>query len=59
MRKDIVIAVAALAVIVIGYLAWRGTDDGTPLDTNAPQVTAPQNAPTTKPPAAAPEKAQP
>ena len=59
MRMEFIIAVAVIAAGVIVYLTWRVTDEGTTLNTNASQVTAPENAPTTHPPAAAPENTQP
>jgi len=59
MRKDILIAVAVIAAGLIVYLTWRHPGDDTILNTNAPQVTAPENAPTTNSPAATPENAQP
>ena len=59
MRMEFMIAVAVIVAGGLVYLTWRVTDDGTTLNTNAPQVTAPENAPTTHPPAAAPENTQP
>ena len=53
MRKDFMIAVAVIAAGLIAYLTWRATDDGAILNTDAPQVTAPENAAATNPPAAA------
>jgi hypothetical protein len=58
-RKDIIIGVAVIAVGLIVYIAWRGADDDKTLNTNAPQVTAPENAPTTNSPAATLENTQP
>jgi hypothetical protein len=58
MNKEIIIGVAVIAVGLIVYLMWRPGDDAI-LNTNAPQLTAPENAPTTKPPGAVPENTQP
>jgi hypothetical protein len=58
MNKEIIIGVAVIAVGLIVYLMWRPGDDAI-LNTNAPQVTAPENASTTNPPAAASENTQP
>jgi len=56
---DFIIAVAVIAAGLIVYIAWRGADDDKTLNTNSSQITAPENAPTTNQPAAAPENTQP
>ena len=58
MRMEFMIAVAVIASGLIVYFTWRVTEDGTTLNTNAPQVTARENAPATNPPAAAPGNTQ-
>jgi hypothetical protein len=54
MRKDVMLAVAAVAIAVVGYLTWQSIDDDMTIKTDAPQVSAPAT-----PPAAAPETAPP
>jgi len=50
MKMEFIIAAAVIASGLILYLTWRAVDEGPTFDTNAPQLTAPENAPTTKPP---------
>lgn len=57
-NKEMIIGVAVIAVGLIVYLMWRPSDEAI-VNTNAPHLTAPENASTTKPPAAASENAQP
>jgi hypothetical protein len=59
MKMEFLIAMAVLAAGLLVYITWRAIDDGTTLNANAPQMTAPENAPTTNPPAAASENTQP
>ena len=59
MKMEFLIAVAVLAAGLLVYVTWRAIDHDTTLNANAPQVTAPENASTTNPPAAASENTQP
>ena len=56
---DFIIVVAVITAGLVVYIAWRGVDDDTALNTDSSQVTAPENAPITNQPAAAPENIQP
>jgi Flp pilus assembly pilin Flp len=56
MRKEFVVIAAVVAVALIGYLSWQGTQEETATNASAPQSAATATTPSAAP-AAAPQNA--